>query len=129
MIDSKHANIGATVSLLLNAHKLSKGSELPESLAELFTMESVNCDYRSGDEISSFCNHDRISVECIIGNCPLGKIVEKTSSEGGWPSPTEFMTSQSPETRKKMGFDATIDDQRSVRRNWWNDFKGLFRRT
>jgi len=144
-IDRKHACIGATVSLLLNVHKLTSDTKLPNELAGLFTAESEDCDYKDGVDCS-FLREDRRVVKCLVGNCPLGPMVEEASKKTGRPEPAEFMLSKSREQQNKMGFDTTMTFGCSPEtydgptqggsihigyvgwRKHWNNFKKFFRR-
>jgi len=68
-LSMKHKNIGATVALLKGIHLLTDGEELPNELAELFTLESDECDWKKDD---GHCYYTRAPFKCIVGNCPLG---------------------------------------------------------
>lgn len=104
-MDMKHANIGSTVSLILNIHKLSSDEGLPVALADLFTEEAKNCDYL----LVSTCMRKRGDVdhitECTVGNCPLDDEVNKAAAEGGFPTILEFSKTRDDDQKERMGFD------------------------
>jgi len=94
MLDIKHKNIGATVSMLKLIHKITDGEELPTEITKLFMVESGECDHKhetgqctfyaeedleSGDSFTTFA--------CCIGECPLGSMVDKELKDSpGLPS-------------------------------------------
>jgi len=107
-MDRKHANIGATVSLLLNIHKLvGAAAELPMSLADLFTAESHGCDYKILTDREDLCSFKDLNskVPCKVGNCPLGVEVDKIAKEQDFPTITEHSLTLPADTKKKCGFD------------------------
>ena len=78
MLDMKHKNIGATVSMMRILSGLVGGKDLPEELSGLFVMESDDCDHKErGDCV--FDLSDR--VICNINNCPLGPLVDEELAE------------------------------------------------
>ena len=102
MIDAKHANIGATVSLLLNIHKLTGPDEdLPNMLCDLFTQESEECDYQVKGSLCTYKGDT--PVKCMIGNCPLGAAIDKMAHEGGFPTVTDHALTLDDEKLARMG--------------------------
>jgi len=131
MIDIKHANIGATVSLVLNAHKLSSSEELPEMVAELFTLEAVGCSHQLTTNSDPLCKYiEGEFVSCSVGNCPLGKIVDDIAAKRAIPTITEHI--------KKRGVFGEDPDNNTLPthggswhlgytgwRKYWNNLKKL----
>jgi hypothetical protein len=106
IMDRKHANIGATVSLLLNIHKLTPDKELPTALANLFTEESDDCDYKR-DNACKFISAKTVkpgTVPCIIGNCPLGALIDKIANDQGFPTITNHAKTLPFKQRLACGF-------------------------
>jgi hypothetical protein len=148
-MDRKHANIGATVSLLLNIHKLTPDEDLPISLAELFTLESDACDYKWGN-VCKFISAKTVKsdkVPCIVGNCPLGDVIDKVANDQGFPTIMEHAKTLPFKQRLACGFvkeGSTFgDDPDNMRvltqggnihvgrtgwRGLWNQFKFWFTR-
>ena len=80
MLDMRHKNIGATVSMLKMIHKVAgDNEELPTALTELFMLESGECD----SKVEGACTFEVYPEACIsppkcmVGNCPLGEIVDE----------------------------------------------------
>ena len=84
MLDMKHKNIGATVSLIHMIHKLSDSDELPKEMAELFMLESDDCDHKHETKQCTFHAEEDLTkgdsfttFPCCVGECPLGSILDK----------------------------------------------------
>ena len=86
MLDIKHKNIGATVSMLNLVYGALKTDKLDGPLAELFMEERKECDYlRKGRLlIGHKCGYFALyepgedkAVPCCIGECPLGRLVDE----------------------------------------------------
>jgi hypothetical protein len=87
MLDMKHKNIGATVSMMRILSGLVGGKDLPEELSGLFDLESDDCDHKRGGD----CIFDSADlgnrVSCDINNCPLGPLVDEELAE----TPLEYI--------------------------------------
>jgi hypothetical protein len=83
MLDSKHRNIGATIGLLTRIHKVAgNGEELPVALTELFMLEADDCDYKHETGACIFNGSTKPNQECMVGNCPLGPLVDEELKSG-----------------------------------------------
>jgi hypothetical protein len=82
-LDMRHKNIGATVALIKGVHVLTDDEKLPESLAELFILESDDCNYKQDNHcIFEVDPEPCISpAKCMIANCPLGDLTEPALDE------------------------------------------------
>jgi hypothetical protein len=88
MLDREQKNIGATVSMIHMMHKLTDKDELPIELTKLFMLESDNCN----SKVEGCCTFDIDEPDacisppkCMIGECPLGSIVDKELKFGARP--------------------------------------------
>ena len=87
MLDIKHKNIGATVSMLKLIHKITDGEELPTEITKLFMVESGECDYKHESGACVFNGSLETNLNCCIGECPLGSMVDKELKDSpGLPS-------------------------------------------
>ncbi len=82
MLDGKHANIGNTVGMLKEIHKLTDGPEMAEEITKLFMAESDDCDYKE----TPLCTFPRLLnpedsrddlPDCMAGRCPHGQAFDK----------------------------------------------------
>jgi len=83
MLDMKHKNIGATVSMLNMIHELTPGDELPIEITKLFMAESDDCDHKHETGQCTFHAEEDLTkgdsfttFKCCIGECPLGPLVD-----------------------------------------------------
>ena len=74
----KYMNIGATVVLIKEVHKLSSDEGLPTELAKLFEAEAaMDCDFRKEGAYVATCHFFEKEQRCMIANCPLGDLSEQ----------------------------------------------------
>jgi len=115
MLDPKHRNIGATVGMLKLLGKLTDDNDLPEEITKLFMAEAESCDHKhstgqctfhAGEDLieSLQTGNSEITFQCRIGECPLGREVDKECADrtmlygkntmhfGYDPEPTVFPT-------------------------------------
>lgn len=74
-MDAEQRNIGATVGMIKSMHKITghDDTEVPIELSKLFIAESNRC----SDRANNMCTFKDEPLECRIGNCPLGALVDK----------------------------------------------------
>ena len=81
MLDIKHKNIGATVSMLNLIYGVLKTDKLDTPLTELFMAESNDCDHKVISErdggVCIFNGSLETNLRCCIGECPLGRLVNE----------------------------------------------------
>jgi hypothetical protein len=95
LLTPKHRNIGSTVGMVKDIHKLSEKPRIAKVLTELFMEESTDCDYKhktgqctfhveedltKGDSFTTLANYSSqvdAALPCRAGNCPLGPLVDK----------------------------------------------------
>jgi hypothetical protein len=77
MLDKKHRNIGATVSMISMVHLLTPDADLPNAMTELFMLESGDCDYKHETGACIFNGSIEPNQKCMVGNCPLGGMLDK----------------------------------------------------
>jgi hypothetical protein len=83
MLDAKHANIGNTIGMVKEIHKLSNDPKLADEITLLFMEESNDCDYQIISDDHKLCTHGENSADpCTIGNCPLGKLFDDERNKG-----------------------------------------------
>lgn len=78
----KHLNIGATVVLLQEIHKLTSDEGLPGELVSLFDAEAkMDCDFRKEGGDVAMCGFNDEEKRCMVANCPLGALSEQQMKE------------------------------------------------
>lgn len=84
-MDAHQKNIGATVGMVKNIHKITGHDDvkMPVELTGLFTAESDSCvskvegmcTFHAGEDLEK--GDSFTTPKCRVGNCPLGDLVDK----------------------------------------------------
>jgi hypothetical protein len=117
MLDPKHKNIGATVGMVKEIHKLSHDPLLAEELTKLFMEESNGCDYKHETAACIFNGSTESNMKCRVGNCPLGPLVDEELKFGSDPDRLQLYG------KNTMNYGSHIHIGHTGWRKYWNMFK------
>jgi hypothetical protein len=127
-IDMKHKNIGATVGLVKNIHKLTGDDEtMLRNLADLFIAEAAECDFRheiNDKPVCVFNGSTSPNLVCCAGECPLGAIVDEEIETMDFGCDPE---KEIPGVHFGAGYGWSLGGHRHIGytgwRKYWNSFK------